>query len=67
MYIQFPVVCVCAGDANSYVEHARKIPVPHFLPTNANFMHDVGDTAVLECAVENLGGKQVSMFLLFVS
>ena len=49
-----------AGVANSYVENARKLPVPNFLPTNDNYFHNVGDTAVLECAVENLGRKKVS-------
>ncbi|XP_076444187.1 zwei Ig domain protein zig-8-like [Babylonia areolata] len=48
------------GDANSYIENAKKLPVPEFLPTNPNFYHHVGDTAVLECAVENLGRKKVS-------
>nr|KAG5706588.1 hypothetical protein BaRGS_028759 [Batillaria attramentaria] len=47
------------SEANSYIEDAKDIPVPKFLPTNANFFHHVGETAVLECAVENLNRKKV--------
>ncbi|KAL8622763.1 hypothetical protein ACOMHN_026884 [Nucella lapillus] len=42
------------------MENAKKLPVPQFLPTNANFFHHTGDTAVLECAVDNLGRRKVS-------
>ena len=60
---------MCTGDAEAdadsiYIENARKLPVPTFLATNTNFFHHVGDTAVLECAVENLGRKRVSRFTL---
>ncbi|KAK7496896.1 hypothetical protein BaRGS_00011876 [Batillaria attramentaria] len=53
-----PSVVLVTGEANSYIEDAKDIPVPKFLPTNANFFHHVGETAVLECAVENLNRKK---------
>ncbi|KAL8575191.1 hypothetical protein ACOMHN_042501 [Nucella lapillus] len=48
------------GEANSYIEDAKKLSVPTFLPTQLHYQHTVGDTAFLECAVENLGKKSVS-------
>lgn len=48
-----------AGDANSYIQDAKALSVPRFLSTNTNVNKNVGDTAVLECAVENLGDKMV--------
>ena len=49
------------------MEGARKLQVPKFLSTNPNLYHNVGETAVLECAVENLGDRKVSCQTVFPS
>ncbi|XP_076465688.1 zwei Ig domain protein zig-8-like isoform X2 [Babylonia areolata] len=54
------LVPLITGSANSYVQDANKLSVPAFLPTQAHYQYTVGDTAVLQCAVENLGKKSVS-------
>lgn len=44
------------------MQEARPGVVPRFLSTNTNLNRHRGDTAVLECAVENLGDRQVRVW-----
>ncbi|XP_025077204.1 uncharacterized protein LOC112553928 [Pomacea canaliculata] len=57
-FLQVFIFGTCHGTDN-YVQEARPGVVPRFLSTNTNLNRHRGDTAVLECAVENLGDRQV--------